>query len=290
KFVAWVEEINGSNARMLPVNSNQWNVLEKGDTLIPGDEVNTGKQTRVKIFQKPGYRFELTENSTWIAKQAEITESFLSGIWETFRSFLSAYQTPSDRSDPGGRKSFSSNVLILPLDGGILTRHPTFVWIPAKDCDRVYLRLIDIDKNSTLWEASVVDSFITYPDSARELKYDMDYKLEIWNWCQSIRDDWINFYIPSQEDIIKISETANQIKEAYLSDDSSNVIASLLLAAYYNDQELFTAVYQQLKEALLRQPSHSEIRKMLAELYRRQQLPVPEKIIFKQAEKESSQR
>ena len=271
-FVAWISEIKGPNASIIRSGSNSWNSLSEGDTLITGDKIKTESNTTVVIFQKPCHRFKLTENSTWIATESTEINSRFSNWWNFFASFLSAYKKPTDRSETGARKSLNSHTIILPFDGGIITKTPSFAWTTSKTCDRAQLWLVEVFSGKVIWDTVLTDTFIFYPKSAAELKYNTDYKLEIWNLCTNSRDDWVDFYLPPKNEIDEIITATEDITKYYVTEDTTDIMMYLLLAAYYQKQEIFTEAYLKLIEAFKLRSTSPEIAKMLLKLYHRQGL------------------
>jgi hypothetical protein len=243
-----------------------------GMQLIQGDQVRTGKKSKAVLLFSDGNLISLGSNSniTISGKQAdESTKNIGIGLAGYFSDLAIRSDNKGEMGvliDLRSTETDQTIILISPCNTMIKSNQPVLSWESTKPAEEYVVRVYN--DNGLIWEKKTSETKIKITETATALHFGESY---FWNvegidMIDSFRSSNQKFTIFSQDKILELESTEEQIKDFFRDDLNSSSFHSVLGAFYAKKGMLEEAIkeFEIVKEA---NPESSLPHEILGKLY-----------------------
>jgi len=243
---------------------SSWQVARTKTPLGEGDSVKTGKRARATILYKNSLQKKLPGGKKYVVLSpppSSRSNSWLANLWAALTS------EKEDLTLMGASRG--DNLLRLyPRFRKALSARPTFTWLPVVSGATHHVQIVDENSWEIIWETSTVDTFVTYPPEAPALADSQEYTIQLLRAGESDPDDEMTFTAASIEERETILFQQKRIEKQYRPRAAADLTLNLLLAHFFLQNEFHAEAFQQIHQALTKQPHNRAMKLVLLDLYR----------------------
>ena len=268
-FIAIIIKLNGNVLFQRKKDTTKWEKAKLNLQLYEGDKIKTEESSQATLWLRAGGTIPVKQKETLVVKVPldKKDNPVFSNLWETFNRKVHRSQM-RDLDSVVVMKSLDSTINVLSPRNTKLLAVPTVLeWSAVTNAKEYVLTIGYFTGMQKIWQTTVNNTIFTVENKALpELIPGKPYLWEVEAYndkLQPIASDSTWFTIMTEVERNTIKTDVELITQSASND---NAIVYLLLASFYEDNELYWESEQLLKE-LLKEDDQPFTHQMLGDLY-----------------------
>ncbi|MGQ9463537.1 MAG: hypothetical protein ACUVTP_10525 [Candidatus Fervidibacter sp.] len=273
--VAVITEVKG-HVYIKRAGKSSWQGAKVNMPLYVGDTLKTGSNSKVVVWTPTGRAQTLGPNKVVTLNPVKNSrDSLWSEVWGSFVRRMKANFSEENFATVAAARtqfhSFDKNQLVLlsPRNTKILESRPTFVWTKVENAKGYRVTVGFFDEGKRVWETTVNQTSLRYPDDAPEFKPEKVYiwQVEAIGVPGAVESAWFVVLHPAEVRDVKFS--LQQLR----SKAPDFLAYSLIAASFLESLGCYVEAISILSIAIKQSPQQPEPRFLLASLYETVGLP-----------------
>ena len=271
-FVAIITRLSGKVLFQRKKDTVKWEKAKLNLPLYEGDKIKTEESSQATLWLRIGGIISVNQKETLVVTvpQEKKAEPLFSNLWEAFTRKIRRSQVREELDSMLVIKSYDSAYkidVLSPRNTKLLAAPTVFEWTPVSDAKEYVLTIGYFSGMQKIWQTKVNDTMYSFENKTLpEFIMGKPYLWEIEAYNdegQPIASDstWFTIMTEGERDAIK-----NDVELITQSASNDKATVNLLLAAFYEDNELYWESERLLKE-LLKDVDQPIIHLMLGDLY-----------------------
>lgn len=249
---------------------SSWQQAKVNMPVYAGDTLRTGSKGKVVVWTPTGRAQTLGPNKTVKVNPVKsVRESLWREVWDSFVGRMKANFSEENLATVAAARAPVSSLdknrltLLSPRNTKTLEANPTFTWTEVENAKGYRLTVGFFEEGNRVWETTVNQTSLRYPDNAPKLKPGKVYiwQVEAIGVPDATESAWFVMLHPAEARDIKF--TLQQLK----SKAPDFLAYSLAAASFLESRGCYLEAILTLRTAIKQSPRQPEPRFLLASLY-----------------------